>query len=75
MASNRKMMKMLLMKAGVNVEMAEDGSEAVKYVFADLNRFNIVFMDNLMPTMVSFLLYNFHYFGLILFAGVFLERR
>ena len=55
-ASNRKMLKMLLKKANVEVDMAEDGSQAVDFALSNPLKYDIIFMDNLMPNMVFLLL-------------------
>ena len=52
-ASNRKMLKLLLEKKGASVEMAEDGREAVGILQSRKDEIQTVFMDNLMPHMVS----------------------
>ena len=54
MASNRKMLKMLINKsAGYNVETADDGLEAVTVVLASPEKYDVIFMDNFMPVMVG----------------------
>lgn len=54
MTSNRKMLKALLCKNGAkNVHMAENGQEAVTMALADPQKFSIIFMDNLMPVLVT----------------------
>jgi len=50
-SSNRKMLKMLLKKSGIEADLAENGLQAVEMVLADLNKYQVVFMDNLMPIM------------------------
>ena len=53
MASNRKMLKMLINKnAAHNVETADDGLEAVTVVLASPEKYDVIFMDNFMPVMV-----------------------
>ena len=52
MASNRKMLRMLLMKVNVEADLAEDGWQAVNIVLSNPLKYDIIFMDNLMPTMV-----------------------
>jgi len=49
--SNRKLLSMLLTKKGIVCESAGDGSEAVEIIKSNANKFNMVFMDNMMPTM------------------------
>ena len=46
------MLKMLLTNAGAVVDLAEDGSEAVGNVLASIDKYDVIFMDNLMPKMV-----------------------
>ena len=53
-STNRKMLKLLLIKAGVEVDLAEDGLEAVTLILADPLKYDVIFMDNLMPKMVYF---------------------
>lgn len=50
------MLKMLLNKIGVTeIEMAEDGQEAVQKVVHEFpGKFHVLFMDNLMPVMVTY---------------------
>ena len=52
MASNRKMLQMLLKKLDLPSDTAEDGLVAVDRVLADVGKYRVVFMDNLMPNMV-----------------------
>lgn len=47
------MLAILLGKSGVVSGMAGDGDEAVAMVQRDLAHFQMVFMDNMMPRMVS----------------------
>jgi len=47
------MLKMLLKKHGVNAETAENGQLAVDMVIGSEKTYELVFMDNLMPVMVS----------------------
>ena len=52
-ASNRKMLKMLINKgAAHNVDTADDGLEAVTVVLASPEKYDVIFMDNFMPVMV-----------------------
>ena len=52
-ASNRKMLQALLKKNGATeVDMAENGKEAVDAALADPQKYDIIFMDNLIPVMV-----------------------
>lgn len=48
---NQKMTKILLSKAGYNVDIANNGSEAFKIYFDDPLDFDIIFMDINMPVM------------------------
>lgn len=51
--SNRKMLMALLQKNGATeVDTAENGLEAVETALANLQKYDIIFMDNLMPVMV-----------------------
>ena len=54
-ASNRKILQALLNSICVMKEIntAEDGQEAVQVVLANPQKYDIVFMDNLMPIMVA----------------------
>jgi len=47
------MLKMLLKKHGVNVETTENGQLALDMVLCRDNTYELVFMDNLMPVMVT----------------------
>lgn len=51
--SNSKMMKTLLSKIGISAATAENGQVAVDMIMEDKDKFDIVFMDNQMPVMVS----------------------
>ena len=55
--SNRKLLQMLLRKRGSEVVTADDGVLALKAVEekGDINYFDLIFMDNTMPNMVSLL--------------------
>ena len=61
--SNRKMMKMLLKKSLIPVDAAENGKVATDMVLfsENCNEYDIIFMDDQMPVMVSF-----HYHFLIM---------
>ena len=48
------MLKMLLIKLGVEVDLAEDGFEAIECTLADPSKYDIIFMDNLMPKLVHY---------------------
>ena len=52
------MLKLLLTKAGVEVDLAEDGLEAVTLILADPLKYDVIFMDNLMPKLVYFWMWN-----------------
>jgi len=47
------MLAILLNKSGVVSDMAEDGQEAVDMIRKDLDYYRMIFMDNMMPHMVS----------------------
>ena len=53
--SNRKMLAMLLKKSGVASDAVENGQLALDKVaaLADLDKYAVIFMDNMMPVMVS----------------------
>ena len=58
------MLKMLLSRSGAEIDLAENGQEAVTKVQQRLDNdeynlggYDIVFMDNLMPVMVGYLTY------------------
>jgi len=51
-AFNLKMLKMLLIKFGIEVTSAENGQVAVDLVLQDIDEYMLVLMDNLMPVMV-----------------------
>jgi CheY-like chemotaxis protein len=46
------MLKMLLKKVDITASIAGNGQEAVDMVSNDVNKYHMVFMDNLMPVMV-----------------------
>ena len=53
-ASNRKMLQAILKRNGAKmVDLAENGQEAIEAALADPQKYGIVFMDNLMPVMVT----------------------
>ena len=53
-ASNRKMLQAILKRNGAKmVDLAENGQDAVEAALADPQKYGIVFMDNLMPVMVT----------------------
>jgi CheY-like chemotaxis protein len=52
MESNRKMLKLLLKRNGVEADTAEDGQMAVDIITKDKRKYGIVFMDNQMPVLV-----------------------
>ena len=54
MLSNRKMLKMLFKRRKFNTDMseAENGQIAVDMVLANMDLYQLIFMDNLMPQMV-----------------------
>lgn len=53
-ASNRKILQALLNNNGAKeVDTAENGQEAVAAALANPQKYDIIFMDNLMPVMVG----------------------
>ena len=53
MTSNRKMLQALLKKNGAKkVDTAENGLEAIHAAQGNPRKYDIIFMDNLMPVMV-----------------------
>ena len=59
MLSNRKLLSMLLTKRGFSVTMAEDGEICVKQVEqAGVHFYDLIFLDNTMPNMVSTYIYK-----------------
>ena len=59
-ASNRKMLQALLKNNGAtDVDMAENGLEAIEATLADPQKYDIIFMGNLMPMMVLYTFNNF----------------
>ena len=50
--SNRKLLAMLLSKRGLECDVAIDGVNALKVVEENPNKYDIIFMDNIMPNMV-----------------------
>ena len=64
MASNRKILQALLNNNGAKeVDTAENGLEAVRVTLANPQKYDIIFMDNLMPVMVPL---GFNYVSVIL---------
>ena len=52
--SNRKLLSRLLQHKGVSTEEAKDGREAIAVVTSSCSAsYNIIFMDNSMPNMVT----------------------
>ena len=51
--SNRKMLYRLLKAYGVDACMAVDGQDALDQITPNFDEFKVIFMDNLMPIMVS----------------------
>ena len=65
MASNRKILQALLNNNGAKeVDTAENGLEAVQVALSNPQKYDIIFMDNLMPVMVPL---GFNYVSVILF--------
>ena len=61
--SNRKMLQAILKRNGAkSVDLAENGLEAVQVVLADLQKYEIIFMDNFMPVMVGANMSQLSYF-------------
>ncbi|RYH23061.1 response regulator [archaeon] len=55
MLSNRKLLALLLIKKGMTVKFAENGKVCLETVQSQgLDFFDIIFMDNTMPVMVSY---------------------
>ena len=53
-ASNRKMLQALLKRNGAKyVDTAENGLEAVQVAQANGHKYDVIFMDNFMPVMVT----------------------
>jgi two-component system sensor histidine kinase/response regulator len=52
MESNRKMLRILLKRSGVDADLAENGEVAVEMVLAAPDKYEVVFMDKQMPVMV-----------------------
>lgn len=50
-APNRKILQMLLRRKGIKTSEAVDGEAAVKLVSQDLDRFKLILIDNLMPSL------------------------
>lgn len=51
--SNRKMLQRLLTKSGFVAEVVDNGAEALEMVQADKDNYQVIFMDNAMPHMVT----------------------
>lgn len=49
--SNRKMLMMLVKKMGFTAKSTEDGQQTVNVILADMERYQLILMDNLMPVM------------------------
>ena len=45
---------MILNKRGLHCDMAEDGYQAIEMVTEQLSRYHLIFMDNMMPRVVSY---------------------
>ena len=50
--SNRKILNLLLKKKGLQTEMADNGQKAVDIILQDMDKFQLILMDNIMPIMV-----------------------
>ena len=57
--SNRKLLTIILSKRGISCDVVSDGTEAINIINANLDKYNIIFMDNLMSTMVCHILMTF----------------
>jgi CheY-like chemotaxis protein len=51
--SNRKMLQLLLQKKGMVCDMAVDGVDALEIVEKNPGKFDLIFMDNMMPNMTG----------------------
>ena len=51
--SNRKMLSLLLAHHGVSCDMTENGEKAVELIKQNPSTYDLVFMDYMMPVMVS----------------------
>lgn len=51
--SNRKLLGMLLAAEGIMCFFAKDGAEALEMVRANVNLYDLIFMDNMMPIMTG----------------------
>merc|ERR1711871_533938 len=52
-ASNRKLLAMLLKKKEIDSHQAVDGARCVELVEQDINYFDLIFMDNMMPALTG----------------------
>ena len=52
-ASNRKLLSMLLKREGIGSHQAVDGAQCVELVKQNINYFDLIFMDNMMPTLTG----------------------
>jgi len=52
--SNRKMLSLLLAQHGISSDMTENGEKAVELLKLKPGTYDLIFMDNMMPVMVSF---------------------
>jgi CheY-like chemotaxis protein len=51
--SNCKIMSMILKKKNIDSDTAENGFVAVRMVRENYDKYSVIFMDNMMPIMVS----------------------
>ena len=51
--TNRQLLSRLVGNRGVKVDMVEDGKKALEYMKENMNKINIIFMDNMMPVMTG----------------------
>jgi CheY-like chemotaxis protein len=52
--SNRKILRMLLQRKNImtDVDEADNGQKAIDIIYANINFYQIIFMDNFMPILV-----------------------
>ena len=51
--SNRQLLAKLVSNRGAQVDMVEDGQQAVDYIMEHGDKIDIIFMDNMMPVMTG----------------------
>ena len=62
---------MILNKRGLQCDMAEDGYEASKMIRENIRKYHIIFMDNMMPRIVS----NHYLFAITLLTNFYCNNR